>query len=277
MDNQNLSIWNDVQETAPSGTKNGRVSGQNITSINGTYMVKRATEQFGPIGKGWGYNILEDVLVDAGPLIHNGEEVCRGMLHTIKLELWYKQGEEQFSVVHYGHTPYIYRSKNGPLVDWEAPKKSLTDAIKKCLSMLGFSADIFLGMYDDQDYRSAMEVKEGIQKAEDTDAAMAEEANNLRDEVEKMAEGYDLAPNGSALKIMHRNNINSIDRKAPAIGMNPQGYKDYVNKAFEKAKKKFMADQPKEHEIVCTNCGIESTGKPGQECEQCGSTETIYK
>ncbi|MFK8333452.1 hypothetical protein M2D63_026040, partial [Pseudomonas sp. BJa5] len=36
--------------------------------------------------------------------------------------------------------------------DGEAPKKSLTDAINNSLSMLGFRADVFLGIFDDRDY-----------------------------------------------------------------------------------------------------------------------------
>ena len=54
--------------------------------------------------------------------------------------------------------------------DGEAPKKSLTDAIKKALSMLGFSADVFLGMFDDVNYVQQLQAEQAIEQAEDRQA-----------------------------------------------------------------------------------------------------------
>jgi hypothetical protein len=38
------------------------------------------------------------------------------------------------------------------MVDEDAPKKSVTDGMVKCLSMLGFAGDIFSGQWDDSKY-----------------------------------------------------------------------------------------------------------------------------
>jgi hypothetical protein len=38
------------------------------------------------------------------------------------------------------------------IVDEDAPKKSVTDALVKCASYLGFAGDIFSGMWDDSKY-----------------------------------------------------------------------------------------------------------------------------
>jgi hypothetical protein len=84
--------------------------------------------------------------------------------NTIKIRLFYPDCTT--GVVAYGHTPYVYGSKNGPMCDMEAQKKSLTDAIKKALSMLGFSADIFLGEWDDQNYIDQRVNEERLEKAE---------------------------------------------------------------------------------------------------------------
>lgn len=43
--------------------------------------------------------------------------------------------------------------------------------MKKSLAMLGFSADIFLGLFDDRDYVEARREEEQIAKAEDQQAA----------------------------------------------------------------------------------------------------------
>jgi hypothetical protein len=48
-----------------------------------------------------------------------------------------------------------WKDKNGR-VDSDASKKATTDAITKLLSQLGFSADVFLGKYDDQKYVEAL-------------------------------------------------------------------------------------------------------------------------
>jgi hypothetical protein len=43
-------------------------------------------------------------------------------------------------------------SKDKLVVDEDAPKKSVTDALVKCASYLGFAGDIFSGMWDDSKY-----------------------------------------------------------------------------------------------------------------------------
>jgi hypothetical protein len=52
-----------------------------------------------------------------------------------------------------GQTRASYQSAAGKfIVDEDAPKKSVTDALVKCASYLGFAGDIFSGMWDDSKY-----------------------------------------------------------------------------------------------------------------------------
>ena len=53
--NSKMAIWDQVKTTDKDFTKTDDFDGRTVTSINGLYMVQRATELFGPIGKGWGY------------------------------------------------------------------------------------------------------------------------------------------------------------------------------------------------------------------------------
>lgn len=89
-----------------------------------------------------------------------------------RIRLWYETENHDGSAISYGATPYMYKTKHGIKCDGEAQKKSLTDAIKKALSMLGFSADVWLGMYDRPEYVAEVGVEFGIKtasaKAEDT-------------------------------------------------------------------------------------------------------------
>lgn len=184
MSNPNSKLWASVSKTDPAATKTANLGGRQQTSIDGYWVIGRATEAFGPMGIGWGYDIEEERLDDGVPILlsqgdGNPPLVVQTKTHTIKLRLWYILDGRRGEVVQYGHTPAIYRSKNGANDDGEAPKKSLMDAIKKSLSMLGFCADVFTGEFDDRDYVAALTAEIEIEKAADKDR----EAQAKRDEL----------------------------------------------------------------------------------------------
>ncbi|CNC99148.1 hypothetical protein [Yersinia bercovieri] len=193
METENLSVWKQVQKTDEKYTKAFSNNGGG-TSINGTYMVMRATEIFGPIGIGWGYRIIEERFDKGAPIqetvMKDGKPAGQRIVsdaagnfvyelnHTVKIELWFMRDGVKGSIESYGCTPYLTKNKYGLTTDGEAPKKSLTDATKKALSMLGFSADIFLGLFDDQEYRQEVKEEFAIKNASDK----AEAVTNVRDE-----------------------------------------------------------------------------------------------
>lgn len=181
-------LWEKVQSTDPKFTKDYKgAGGFSGTAINATYLVKRATECFGPIGSGWGYEIAEERFDQGGPISNKaGEFVCNSQIHTIKLRLWYILNGERRTVEHFGHTPYVFTNKYGVQTDMEAPKKSLTDAVKKCLSMLGFGADIHLGMYDDLEYVQEAQSESAMAHAEDK----AAEAVRQQEEYEQFLDKH---------------------------------------------------------------------------------------
>ena len=91
----------------------------------------------------------------------------RELNHTLKIKFWFVLDGQRGEIEQYGCTRYLYKSKFGTTTDGEAPKKSLTDAIKKSLSMLGFSADVFLGLFDDTAYVDALKADERVEAAVD--------------------------------------------------------------------------------------------------------------
>ncbi|KWR82519.1 hypothetical protein [Pseudomonas sp. PI1] len=176
----NMRLWDQVQATDPSATKSAKVDGQQITSISGQHMIMKATQMFGPVGIGWGWNVIEERFDQGGPIFRevtdaNGQKtnelIGHEVGHTVRIKLWFELDGKRGEVEQYGCTPFSYKSKWGITTDTEAPKKSLTDAVKKSLAMLGFSADIFLGLFDDRDYVEARKEEEQIAKAEDRQAA----------------------------------------------------------------------------------------------------------
>jgi len=208
----NLDLWNKISTTDPAYTK-AFSQGFSGTSINSTYLVMKATEQWGLIGFGWGYEIIEE-RVDTGEPIHdvNGEILGHLQTHTIKLSLWVKQGDEIGRVEHFGHTPYIYYSKKNSrfITDQEAPKKSLTDALKKCLSMYGFSADIFLGLYDDRNYVEDVRAQSAIEKADNREDAIIKQRQEYDVLLSKNLELLSTATNKNELECIYK----SISRRA---------------------------------------------------------------
>ncbi|MEQ6971298.1 hypothetical protein, partial [Pectobacterium polaris] len=190
----NLSIWQSVQRTNPAHTKRKEswkwVNGTQellraVTSVNPTYQIMRATETFGPFGLGWGVEITEERFDPGLPLMEpvfdsTGREInrkpmrdsdgslVRALNHTIQIRLWYVLDGRRGEFPAFGHTKYIYAKNSGGMVcDDEVGKKSLTDAITKGLSALGFSADIYMGMFDDDEYKNKNEAEFGIKNASD--------------------------------------------------------------------------------------------------------------
>src|SRR5207249_9372453 len=85
-----------------------------------------------------------------------GQVIGHDLIHKVRIKLWYVLDGKRGEVTHYGQTQFAGRNKYGLFTDEEAPKKSLTDAMSKALSMLGFGADIHLGLYDDNKYVSSL-------------------------------------------------------------------------------------------------------------------------
>ena len=210
----NMRIWSQVEKTDPAATKAANVNGQQITSIKGQHMIKRATEVFGPVGIGWGWRVVEERF-DKGGDVHNDKHEVIGQVigHTVRIGLWFELDGKRGEVEQYGCTPFTYKSKWGVTTDTEAPKKSLTDAIKKCLNMLGFSADIFLGMYDDRDYVAQREEEEQIAKAEDKDAALERQKQERLDWLKSAIDLMTTALTEHELKSLHTKYVRDATRR----------------------------------------------------------------
>lgn len=165
-DFKGLYLWETVHDTPQQYQKafSGRSGGFAGTAIDPTYLVMHATDLWGPIGARWGYEIVKEEYVQGEPIVHypTTEGLIPTVLghitvHKIQLKLWYPvllpTGEETTGYVEqFGQTTYIGRNKNGLFTDEEHAKKSVTDALSKCLSLLGFGADVRIGKFYDTGY-----------------------------------------------------------------------------------------------------------------------------
>lgn len=125
-----LQLWNEVCTTPPKMTKEVSI-GRKFTTIDPTWQLQRATELWGPYGMTWGLRALQYSILDTG-------EGPKSMM--LVAEFWYPLGQFPIAV----DMPFKNRD--------DCCKKLLTSARSKSLSLLGFSADIYMGKFEDAAY-----------------------------------------------------------------------------------------------------------------------------
>lgn len=180
----NMRIWDQVQTTDPAHTKVARLGGRAITSIDAMYQIKRATEVFGPVGEGWSYTTEFGFEKASEETTYVWCDVTIGYMNGDERQKWCTFGPVR------GLNLIRYKAQSGrQMEDEDAPKKAMTDALTKALSHLGFSADVFLGMYDDNKYVASLKQEFNAKKAkvvEDVTKAAGEMTEAMKGLVERI-------------------------------------------------------------------------------------------
>ena len=137
----NLKIWETHADIDPAFTKAITGKAYKGTSPNPQYVIRCLTDLFGPVGIGFGWRVVAEAF----------DKLGEDTLHWCRIEFWHTDRANTFES--YGQTKAAYPTKSGGfMVDEDAPKKSLTDAIVKAASHVGIGANIFLGRWDDAKY-----------------------------------------------------------------------------------------------------------------------------
>lgn len=158
----NTALWQQVEKTPTAHVKNITGKAYQGNSPKPHYLVWKATETFGPAGIGWGFEIVDEKLLQGAQL----EPGFYEQIHMARVRVWYEWNGKRGQVEHVGQTLFSGRRRNGtPFTDEDAPKKSVTDALVKALSMIGFAGDIFMGRYDDSKYVAELRQEEQAQSA----------------------------------------------------------------------------------------------------------------
>jgi hypothetical protein len=141
----NKALWDSVCTTDPRAVK--PITGKTYqgNSPKPYWLIERATEVFGPVGIGWGCTVKSErfeKLTDTD------------VLHVAVVSVWYVlDGKRSETFDQMGGTKAAYKTAKGTMmIDEDAGKKSVTDGMVKCLSMIGFAGDIFSGRWDDSKY-----------------------------------------------------------------------------------------------------------------------------
>jgi len=209
----NMKLWNSVEKTDPAHTKKVKF-GRGFTAIDPHSQVMNATKAFGPAGEGWGWNVMRveytvtnDVAILVGLWVdghHSRDDhyECPGIQQWGQASLYIDAAESK--------------------KDTDAFKKAMTDGLTKCLSYLGFNADVFLGKFDDNKYvqqRQEEVVKDAAAERENSpeyEGAVSkadtviknieacetrEEVNVLRDKVKKTFSEVKDVDKGQAMRM----------------------------------------------------------------------------
>ena len=132
----NLQIYEKVKQVptnAMKEIKGGRLKG--MTDINPMWRLKALTEQFGPCGVGWTYEITSKHLEKGA-----GDEIAA----FVDINLYIKyNGEWSQAIPGTGGNLFVTQEQRGLHTNDECYKMALTDAISVAAKALGFGADVY--------------------------------------------------------------------------------------------------------------------------------------
>ncbi|MBW1853135.1 MAG: hypothetical protein JRJ00_00380 [Deltaproteobacteria bacterium] len=152
MKEDNIKIWNELKQVPASAKKKisgGRLKG--LTDIKPQWRLQMMTEQFGAIGIGWYYDIVNTWKESYGTEISV----------YVQLNLFIKDGDKWSApIVGLGGSMLVANEKiydnEKPLYDTsfkpyhsdECYKMALTDALSVAMKQLGVAADVYMGLSD---------------------------------------------------------------------------------------------------------------------------------
>lgn len=241
----NLKLWNAVKTVDTKYVKDATVDGIKITSISSLYPVHMMTKALGPIGGLWRPVIVKEEFVNTQPIVIKGEHVFDGdkivweQDHKLLIRIETRASTEsnfELAAEQFGHTKYRYVTSKGYIaVDHEYAKKSYSDALKKCLSLFGVCADVFMGDFDDVNYRKEVQAQIAIEKADKNDEEELKQLEEMKACFDDAIEAFELIPNAQALKKVYAQKLRYFSARLNSQKLGPAAKK--LSLQLEKAHK----------------------------------------
>lgn len=186
----NLCIYNAVREVpkeAQKEIKGGRLKG--MTDINPMWRIKALTEQFGPCGVGWYYEITDKWIETSMAK----DEITANVMINLYIDY---EGVWSKPIVGVGGSMLVASETKGLYVNDECYKMALTDAISVACKSLGMGADIYWDKdttkYNDakkDNFRQEQETndakKENSRQEQETKASIENELDKPATDIEK--------------------------------------------------------------------------------------------
>jgi len=171
----NLKLWEQVRAVpsdAKKPIKGGKLKG--YTDINPMWRIKKLTDEFGQVGEGWNYDIIDQQFVNGA----RGEIAC-----FVKINLFVKDGEKwRNPILGVGGSMFVTTEKGQLVTNDEAIKMALTDAISVSCKALGFGADV----YWDKD-KSKYDIGNNNEKPKEENQASKDLRREINNMLMKMA------------------------------------------------------------------------------------------
>jgi len=205
---EHLALWRKVETTPTSQVKSGQIGAHKCKSVKPHFQRMKATEIFGPYGKGWGVY----------PESEKFERHVIGDTHLMnyKAVLWYILDDAKCEFPIYATEKEAYMTKSGYMsIDVSTDKKVATNALTKGLSFLGFSADVFHGLYDDATYIDALQNKENV----NSDISHKQEVSEYKKWKGKSIAEVMLAENVGELEKLYFESIRKMQEKGDSKGV----------------------------------------------------------
>lgn len=185
----NLDLFNKVASVpaeAKKEIKGGKLNG--FTDINPMWRIKTLTEQFGVVGFGWKYDIV-DMWRDESPLVNE-------VAVNVRINLYVKMdGEWSEPIVGIGGSKFIAIEKGSPVMSDEAYKMALTDALSVACKAFGMGADVYWDTETDKETSQKTKYTKETPKA--APKADGKPADNL--------------PTEEQIEILHKYGVYSLD------------------------------------------------------------------
>lgn len=167
-------IWDQVETTDPDMTERVNFGAFRFTTIDAMYQIRRATEVFGPCGQGWGLRNQKFEMLTVDPSDAHYNLMC------FTAELWYIFEEKPGCVEIAADIELFENTKNGWKRTSDPMKKVRTDALTKGLSWIGFSADVFLGKFDDAKYVQNLQQHKRSEQQRQSQVATIEQLETIQ-------------------------------------------------------------------------------------------------
>ena len=135
----NLDIWDKLASSDPKYLKKVSFGSRSFTAIDPQYQVRMMTEEFGPVGEGWGWHNQTEIVN-----VSNGDSAV--LAHV---SVWHGSPSNVFGP--FTGCRKFFDSVKGRMAE-DAPKMAVTDGLTKALSHVGCNADVFLGEMDGNKY-----------------------------------------------------------------------------------------------------------------------------
>jgi len=145
MTEENMKLWDAVKQPPPTALKvimGGRLKGK--SDISPQWRYQAMTEQFGPCGVGWKYEIKR-LWNEPGP--------ANQVFAFAEIMLYIKTDQWSEPIPGVGGSMLVEQESSGLHASDEGYKMAITDALSVSMKMIGVAADVYAGLWDGSKYR----------------------------------------------------------------------------------------------------------------------------